>query len=136
MKNILIKKDALLSIYLGASFSFLGVAIGAFGKHSLENILTAKTEPVFQTGVKYHFIHALALLILGCLQNQIKEDKQLKRTAYMFSFAIIMFSFNCYAYAITQVKTFALIVPIGGFSFMIAWAHLIYVLRKASLKEN
>src|SRR5258705_12599414 len=51
-------------VIVAAIMGFLGVAIGAFGAHSLAAHFKANpnAESSFKTGVQYHFYHALALL--------------------------------------------------------------------------
>ena len=53
-------------IKLAAVLGFLAVAIGAFGAHGLEPILTKYSRlETFETAVKYHFYHTFAILIVG-----------------------------------------------------------------------
>ncbi len=103
----------------------LAVIIGAFGAHGLEGKVTPKALGVFETGVRYHFYHAIGLLLLGLYEYQIR--KTLKLPYILGVFGIIVFSFNCYLYTITGVKTFAMIVPIGGFSFIGFWFTWLYL---------
>jgi len=39
------------------------VALGAFGAHVLKRRLGADMLAIFETGTRYHLIHALALLV-------------------------------------------------------------------------
>ena len=52
---------------LGALNAFLCVGLGAFGAHGLKKTLAADMLAVYQTGVQYHFYHALGLLVIGLL---------------------------------------------------------------------
>ena len=47
---------------LGAGLAALGVALGAFGAHGLKSLVTPERLAVFETGVRYHLVHALAVL--------------------------------------------------------------------------
>ncbi|MCQ4051785.1 DUF423 domain-containing protein, partial [Klebsiella pneumoniae] len=49
-------------IVLAALFGLTGVALGAFASHALKSQLSAAYLAVFQTGVQYQMLHALALL--------------------------------------------------------------------------
>ena len=51
-----------LFFMLAGIFGGLGVAIGAFGAHALESRISADLLETFETGVRYHFYHALALV--------------------------------------------------------------------------
>src|SRR5437667_373762 len=51
---------------LAASLCFLAVVLGAFGAHTLRSTLELRgTLQTWQTAVLYHFIHAVALLVLA-----------------------------------------------------------------------
>jgi uncharacterized membrane protein YgdD (TMEM256/DUF423 family) len=110
-------------IFLAAVFGFLAVAIGAFGAHGLEAHLSPENKQRYETAVQYHFYHTLALFLVGILVQH-WHSKWLNWSAYAFSLGIILFSGSLYIYAITSIKTFAMITPIGGLCFLIAWACL------------
>jgi uncharacterized membrane protein YgdD (TMEM256/DUF423 family) len=107
--------------FWGALFLGLAVMLGAFGAHGLEKSLSEKAIATYKTGVTYQFYHGFALLILALLPVR---SFQVKRITLLFILGIFLFSFNCYIYALTQIKTFALIVPVGGVSFIGAWIYL------------
>ena len=50
---------------LGSLSAGLGVALGAFGAHSLRARLTPDLLATFETGVRYQVYHALALLAVA-----------------------------------------------------------------------
>ena len=54
----------MLFIKFGLAFCMLSVIIGAFGAHSLENIIGDKIE-TFKTGVQYKMFHGLGLILIG-----------------------------------------------------------------------
>lgn len=120
------------TLFLGSLFLGLAVLIGAFGAHGLEKIATEKALKTFETGVRYHFYHGFALLILGLLKHQFK-DLNIRAAKFLFTLGILLFSFNCYLYVLTEVKFFAMLVPIGGVSFVVAWFILAFNLK--GLKE-
>lgn len=110
-------------IILGAFFLFLAVALGAFGAHGLQKALDPKNLATFKTGVSYHFYHGFGLLLVGIIQKQF-DDLNLEKVALCFTMGILFFSFNCYLYAISNIKTFAMIVPLGGVLFILGWLML------------
>jgi uncharacterized membrane protein YgdD (TMEM256/DUF423 family) len=115
------KLDSKYILILGSFFLMLAVALGAFGAHALKEILSEKGMETFKTGVQYHYYHGLGLLILGILQK-IYTDLNFEKPALAFTMGILLFSFNCYLYAITSIKAFAMIIPIGGIFFLLGWA--------------
>ena len=46
-------------------FAVTAVALGALGAHALKEILTENQLDSFETGVRYQFFHALAILFLA-----------------------------------------------------------------------
>src|SRR5437660_11675033 len=57
---------SILLLRIAAALCFLAVALGAFGAHSLKQILEAHgMRDVWNKAVLYHFIHAMALLVLA-----------------------------------------------------------------------
>ena len=114
-----------------AGVFFLGTAVmlGAFGAHALKQHLSEKYLETFQTGVTYQYYHGLALLFLGLLSKQF-TSLNTNLSFYSFSVGILLFCFNCYLYATTQTKIFAMIVPFGGILFIIGWCGLFYQLYR------
>lgn len=111
---------------------FLAVAIGAFGAHALKAVLVDKYLVTFKTGSQYHFYHGLALFMVAILNDKYEN---IFKQSYNFIFAgVLLFSFNCYLYSILHVKTFAMIVPIGGVSLLIGWILLAYKFSKKEIK--
>lgn len=112
-------------ILINISLFLLGLAvlIGAFGAHGLKNIVEEKYLQTFQTGVTYHFYHALGLLTLTSFD---RERLIFKKAPYLLLFGMILFSFNCYIYALTQTKFFAMVVPIGGLLMVTGWFVALY----------
>jgi uncharacterized membrane protein YgdD (TMEM256/DUF423 family) len=108
------------ALILGSLLLALGVLIGAFGAHGLKNMVTADKLVTFETGVRYHFYHAFGILFLGAIQ-QILQTQKFNVPMNSFLVGILLFSFNCYLYALTGIKTFAMIVPVGGMLFVVGW---------------
>jgi uncharacterized membrane protein YgdD (TMEM256/DUF423 family) len=101
-------------------FGFLGVALGAFGAHSLRNTLSAEMLDIYKTGVNYQLIHSIAILALGLMGN-----KKFVISLIFFTAGIILFSFSLYIYSITGIIFFAMITPLGGLSFLAGWLMII-----------
>ena len=113
----------MLFIKLGIIFCMLSVIIGAFGAHSLESTIGDKMD-TFKTGVQYQIFHGIALIITGILSIVLKLD--LNTVGYLFIIGIFLFSFTLYLIAIYKYSFLGMIAPIGGLSFIAAWAFLLY----------
>lgn len=109
----------------------LAVLLGAFGAHGLKKILSPELLETFKTGVNYQFLHGFAIFIVASLSKEI----DIKLINLLFLLGIVLFCGNCYLYSITQIKTFAMIVPLGGVSFIGAWLLLGIKFAKL-LKDN
>lgn len=107
-------------LMLGASLVFFGIILGAFGAHGLKAVLDESKMNTFKTGVDYQLYHGFGLLILGIV-SLLRPEIKLNLPAKFMLAGVILFSMNCYLYALSGVKFFAMIVPFGGVSFIIAW---------------
>ncbi len=111
------------SLVFGAFILGLAVLIGAFGAHGLKSMVTPEKLVTFETGVRYHIYHGFGLLLLGILQHNFSSLK-INVPFYAFLIGTLLFSFNCYFYVLTDIKIFAMIVPLGGLMFILGWINL------------
>jgi uncharacterized membrane protein YgdD (TMEM256/DUF423 family) len=105
----------------------LAVAMGAFGAHALRGRLDEYLISVYEKAVFYHFVHALGLLLVALLArtNAITLAGQ-TRVAWLLLIGIIIFSGSLYALAVSGIRMFGAITPIGGLAFIIGWLVLVY----------
>jgi uncharacterized membrane protein YgdD (TMEM256/DUF423 family) len=108
----------------------LCILIGAFGAHGLENKLTFKAMKTFHTGVTYHRLASFAWICLALIQIKF-EEINFSKCFLLFFLGIILFSGNCYIYALTQNKIYAQIMPLGGIflayaMFLVAWKLFLF----------
>ena len=108
---------------LGAINGFLAVAFGAFAAHALRNLLSSGLLEVFQTGVEYQGVHALALLAVGILGRD-NRDKALNLAGWAFATGIVLFSGSLYLLALTDIRWMGAITPLGGTAFLLGWGAL------------
>jgi len=105
---------------IAAVLCFLAVALGAFGAHSLRSTLeTQAMLDVWNKAVFYHFVHAIALLVLALYGTA-------NRGAWWLLFAgIFLFSGSLYLMALTNLRWLGAVTPIGGLCFLAGWMWLI-----------
>ncbi|KAF4325387.1 hypothetical protein G195_000908 [Phytophthora kernoviae 00238/432] len=108
----------------GAVLTMLSVAIGAFGAHMLKESIGADAIAVYETGVQYHMIHAIGLLIIGLTAGQLGPSTKLKWAARLLFIGIIVFSGSLYVLSISGIKILGAITPIGGVAFIVGWLLL------------
>jgi uncharacterized membrane protein YgdD (TMEM256/DUF423 family) len=114
---------------LAALFGFLSVALGAFGAHSLKNVLDGYGKSVYEKAVLYQMFHSMALLAVGVLQHLFKGISFCP-AGFGFLVGIVLFSGSLYALAITGTKWLGAITPIGGLAFLFGWAWFLFALSK------
>ena len=114
---------------IGCTTLLLAVLLGAFGAHGLKNLVEPQYITTYKTGITYQFYHGFALLFIGVL-SQLNPQFSLSKVVTTFILGIFLFCFNCYLYTLTQIKTFAMVVPIGGVCFILGWGFLIALLFK------
>ncbi|MBS9522866.1 DUF423 domain-containing protein [Litoribacter alkaliphilus] len=109
-------------IQVGAVLGALAVGIGAFGAHGLADMLEMQGRAeTFETGVKYHFYHALAMLLVGILSLLKLQEKWIKRSAWLFLAGIVIFSGSLYVLSLTGITWLGAITPFGGVAFIAGW---------------
>lgn len=114
---------ARLFILAGTISGFISVALGAFAAHGLKEQLSPLLLNTFKTGVEYQFMHALALILIAIVMH-IKPTIKLYQTAGIaFLIGILLFSGSLYILALTGLKYFGIITPIGGVAFLIGWVY-------------
>ena len=109
-----------LAIRITAALGFLAVALGAFGAHSLKELLARNgTTAVWEKAVLYHFVHVAVMMLLAF-------RAPLRRGPWIsFLVGVIIFSGSLYLLAITGLKWLGAITPFGGVSFLVGWAWLL-----------
>jgi uncharacterized membrane protein YgdD (TMEM256/DUF423 family) len=108
---------------VAAVMGFVGVGLGAFGAHGLRGRLSPEMLAVFETGVRYHMYHALAILVTAALISRV-DGRAVTAAGWCFTAGIFLFSGSLYALALTGVTILGAITPLGGLAFLAGWACL------------
>ena len=128
--NPQIPKEFIIIGFLGA----LAVALGALGAHFLKGkldtgLITAEQVNGFDTGVKYHIYHVLAMLMIVLMKNTYQS--RFLNSAYGFFFwGIVLFSGSLYflctrnLFGAEWLKILGPVTPIGGLAFVAGWLCL------------
>jgi len=107
-------------IRLGAIATAFGVALGAFGAHVLKSSLTAYSLAIYETGVRYHLVHGLAVFVAAWLAGE-DQTRSARLAGLLFIVGILLFSGSLYVLALTGIRWFGAITPIGGLAWIAAW---------------
>jgi uncharacterized membrane protein YgdD (TMEM256/DUF423 family) len=108
-------------LFLGAISALVAVGMGAFGAHGLKAILSPELLAVYQTGVTYQMWHALGLMVIALMRQQVPESKLLIWAGWLMFIGILVFSGSLYLLALLDLKWLGMITPLGGVSFIMAW---------------
>jgi uncharacterized membrane protein YgdD (TMEM256/DUF423 family) len=106
---------------------FLSVALGAFGAHSLKNVLDEYGKAIYEKAVLYQMFHVMALFALGFLQHS-HQEACFAPAGWGFVLGILFFSGSLYLLAVTGLKWLGAITPLGGVSFLFGWAWLLWTM--------
>lgn len=113
---------------IGSVLAFFGVAFGAFGAHALRDRIAPDMLAIFQTGVQYQMIHALALVALGLAAPDVKWARG---AGWLFVAGVVVFSGSLYALSLSGVRVLGAITPLGGVCFLTGWAVLAFGLSRS-----
>jgi uncharacterized membrane protein YgdD (TMEM256/DUF423 family) len=108
---------------VGSLSLFLSVALGAFGAHALRDQLSERMKEVFETAVRYQLIHSMTILIAGILADR---GPFFQYAGWLYIAGILLFSGSLYLLAVTNIRTFGMITPLGGLAFLAG--HLLLLL--------
>jgi uncharacterized membrane protein YgdD (TMEM256/DUF423 family) len=116
--------------FISAAISgFLCVALGAFGAHSLKNILDDYGKSIYEKAVLYQMFHTVALFAVGVIQHLYRETS-LSIAGWGFLAGIVLFSGSLYLLATTGIKWLGAITPVGGLAFLFGWLWLVLAIIK------
>lgn len=101
----------------------LAIAIGAFAAHGLKARLGPEMLAIFDTGARYHLIHAVALALAALAASHL-APRPAKLAATLFGVGILLFCGSLYLLALTGVRGFGFVTPFGGVAFIAGWLAL------------
>ena len=122
---------AKLFLALGCIAALLAVALGAFGAHGLKARMAPELMPVYQTGVEYHFYHALGLILVGLAALHLPQSALLRGAGWAMLAGIVLFSGSLYLLSLTGLRWLGAITPLGGAAFITAWGLFAAAVIKA-----
>ena len=100
---------------VGSILASFGVMLGAFGAHGLEDRVTPDLIEVWNTGARYHLIHAVAVCLVAA------HPARPRWAGACFVAGIVLFSGSLYLMTLTGQRWLGAITPLGGLSFIIGW---------------
>ena len=104
---------------IGAAAAALAVAAGAFGAHALRDRLGADALATFDVAVRWHALHALA--VVGVSLAARGPRGPFRAAGVAFVAGILLFSGSLYALALGAPRWAGAITPVGGVLFRVGW---------------
>jgi uncharacterized membrane protein YgdD (TMEM256/DUF423 family) len=105
-------------IAVGAFSAAVAVLLGAFGAHGLKAHVSEADLEIWKTGVLYHAIHSLALVLFGLFQERRRTSSA---PGALFLAGIVIFSLTLYGIGIGGPGWLGAITPIGGLALVAGW---------------
>ncbi len=112
--------DARKTLAIAGLLIALATALGAFGAHALKAHLSQDKLQVYETAVRYHFIHALGLLAIGVLLRSL-DGELLRWSAALVLAGIVLFSGSLYCLTFGAPRIVGIITPVGGLALIAGW---------------
>ena len=107
----------------------LAVVLGAFGAHALRSRLDAYSTDVYQRAVFYHFVHALGILVIAMLpRSGLLSQSGASRVCAVLFAGMAIFCGSLYILAVSGVRTWGAITPLGGLLLIAGWFLLAFLL--------
>ncbi|PHY64371.1 DUF423 domain-containing protein [Serratia marcescens] len=107
-------------LVFAAISGFVFVALGAFGAHVLSGTLGANEMVWIRTGLEYQGFHTLAILALAVAMQR-RVSLWFYWSGALLAFGTVLFSGSLYCLALSHLKVWVYITPVGGVCFLIGW---------------
>lgn len=111
-------------LIFAAISGFVFVALGAFGAHVLSGSLGAKEMAWIQTGLNYQGIHTLAVMALGVAMQR-RTCLWFYWSGALLALGTVLFSGSLYCLALSQLRLWVFVTPVGGFCFLAGWVLML-----------
>jgi uncharacterized membrane protein YgdD (TMEM256/DUF423 family) len=105
-------------IALGALSGAVTVALGAFGAHALRDSVPPADLAIWNTGVHYQGLHALALVLFGLWRVQNSRGEP---AGWCFLAGSAIFAGTLYGIVLGGPRWLGAITPIGGTLLIVGW---------------
>lgn len=114
-----------------------GVGLGAFGAHKLQTVLAERgMTGVWETAVRYHLLHAVALLFVAVWVKQSLNEKSAAMAwiARTWIAGTVLFSGSLYGLALGGPRWLGPVTPLGGICLIAGWIIVIFAGSPAARK--
>lgn len=117
---------------IGSLSMLLALVIAAASGHGPD------PDPVrhqaLETARELHFVHSLALLLVGLLSGHGRLNRWWTAAGAAFLVGIVCFPCGIYLHRLLDIAIFRPLVPVGGMAFMLGW--LCFAIAALRLREH
>jgi len=103
---------------------FVFVALGAFGAHLLSKSFGPVEMGWIKTGLEYQAFHTLAILGLAVAMQR-RISIWFYWSSVFMALGIVLFSGSLYCLALSNLRFWAFVTPVGGVSFLAGWGLML-----------
>lgn len=107
-------------LIVAAANGFVAVLAGAFAAHGFARVVDAHALSTFETGARYQMYHALAMGLAALAA----QNGAARIACALFLAGIVLFSGSLYLLALTGIRGFGFVTPVGGTAFLAGWIAL------------
>lgn len=132
----MISKDPSYLFKIAGFSGAIAVMLGALGAHALKEALSPDLLSSFETGVRYHLIHSILLLIMAFMaKSEMFDTKRIVLASKLLILGMIFFSGSIYLLSTRHLidagflKILGPITPIGGILLILSWCLIAISVR-------
>jgi len=107
-------------LIFSAISGFIFVALGAFGAHVLSKSLGDNEMAWLKTGLEYQGFHTLAIFGLASVMLR-RANIWFYWSSAFLALGTVLFSGSLYCLALSHLKLWVYVTPIGGTCFLVGW---------------
>lgn len=107
-------------LIFAAISGFLFVLLGAFGAHVLSKTLGLNEMAWLKTGLEYQGFHTLAILGMAAAMLR-RSNIWFYWSGAFLALGIVLFSGSLYCLAVSHLKMWVYVTPVGGTCFLVGW---------------
>ncbi len=111
-------------LIFAAISGFVFVMFGAFGAHVLQQSLGPQEMAWIHTGLDYQAYHTLAVLGLAAAMVR-RANIWFYWSSAFLALGTVLFSGSLYCLALSHLKMWVFVTPVGGVCFLIGWALML-----------
>lgn len=111
-------------LVVGALLGFIGVALGAFGAHALKDKMAPHLLNILEIGVRYQLFHALLIVVLSGLAS-VFNPQWMAGAGWLIVLGVVLFSGSLYLLALTGIKQWGAVTPVGGVTLLAGWICIV-----------